>query len=308
VLHADGSVEVLSAAVDIGTGTYTILAQTAADALGVPVERVRVSLGDTALPRAAVAGGSQQAGNQTGAVHGTALAMREQILALAVGDTNSPLRDARANDLVIQDGLIRPSRRPTGGIAIVDLLRAIGRDRIEVEGNTYDPGTPVADRDATGRSFTKMRNAVSSGRSAHAWGVHFVEVRVDEDLGTVRVKRMVGAFDSGRVYNPKLARSQWIGGMIMGISQALLEEGQIDPRDGRITNANLADYAVAVNADIPEVQTISVGEPDYDASVLGGKAVGELGMVGVAPAVGNAVFHATGKRIRTLPITIERLI
>jgi xanthine dehydrogenase YagR molybdenum-binding subunit len=234
--------------------------------------------------------------------------MREQILALAAGEANSPLRDARANDLLIENGLVRPSRRPTGGIALADLMKAIGRERLEVEGNTYDPGTTEADRDATGRSFAKMRNATSSGRSAHAWGVHFVEVRVDEDFGTVRVKRMVGAFDSGRIYNPKLARSQWIGGMIMGLSQALLEDGQFDPRDGRVTNANLADYAVAVNADIPEIQTISVGEPDYDASVLGGKAVGELGMIGVAPAVGNAVFHATGKRIRTLPLTIERLI
>lgn len=308
VLHADGSVEVLSAAVDIGTGTYTILAQTAADALGVPVDRVRVRLGDTALPRAALAGGSQLAGNQTGAVHNTALAMREQLLTLASDETKSPLRSARVNDLTIDNGLIRPSRRPSGGIAIAELLKAIGRDKIEAEGNTYDPGASAADRDATGRSFTKMRNATSSGRSAHAWGVHFVEVRVDEDLGTIRVKRMVGAFDSGKIYNPKLARSQWIGGMIMGLSQALLEDGQFDPRDGRITNANLADYAVAVNADIPYIQTISVGEPDYDASVLGGKAVGELGMIGVAPAVGNAVFHATGKRIRTLPITIERLI
>ncbi|KQT57596.1 oxidoreductase [Aureimonas sp. Leaf460] len=308
VLHDDGSIEVLSAAVDIGTGTYTILAQTAAEALGVPVERVRVSLGDTIFPRAALAGGSQLAGNQTGAVHRTALAMREQILALAVGEANSPLRDARANDLLIENGLVRPSRRPTGGIALADLMKAMGRERLEVEGNTYDPGTSAADRDATGRSFTQMRLPTSSGRSAHAWGVHFVEVRVDEDFGTVRVKRMVGAFDSGRIYNPKLAESQWIGGMIMGLSQALLEEGQFDPRDGRVTNANLADYAVAVNADIPDIQAISVGEPDYDASVLGGKAVGELGMIGVAPAVGNAVFHATGKRIRTLPITIERLI
>jgi xanthine dehydrogenase YagR molybdenum-binding subunit len=308
VLHANGSLEVLSAAVDIGTGTYTILAQAAADALGLPVGRVRVLLGDTALPRAALAGGSQLAGNQTGAVHRAAEAMRAELLALAASHARSPLRGSRPADLRIENGMVRPARRPAGGIAFGDLLKAVGRDQLEVEGDTYAPGAPAADRDATGRSFTQMRIPTSSGRSAHAWGVHFVEVRVDEDLGAVRVKRMVGAFDSGRLYNPRLARSQWIGGMIMGISQALLEDGQFDPRDGRVTNANLADYAVAVNADIPEIQTISVGEPDYDASVLGGKAVGELGMIGVAPAVGNAVFHATGKRIRTLPITIERLI
>jgi xanthine dehydrogenase YagR molybdenum-binding subunit len=308
VLHADGSLEVLSAAVDIGTGTYTILAQTASEALGVPVGRVRVLLGDTALPRAALAGGSQLAGNQTGAVHRAAQAMRAQLLSLAASHAQSPLRNSRVGDLRIENGMIRPARRPAGGIAVGDLLKAVGRDRLEVEGDTYAPGTSAADRDSTGRSFTQMRIPTSSGRSAHAWGVHFVEVRVDEDFGTVRVKRMVGAFDSGRIYNPRLARSQWVGGMIMGLSQALLEDGQFDPRDGRVTNANLADYAVAVNADVPDIQTISVGVPDYDASVLGGKAVGELGMIGVAPAVGNAVFHATGKRIRTLPITIERLV
>jgi len=124
----------------------------------------------------------------------------------------------------------------------------------------------------------------------------------------VRVKRMVGAFDSGRVYNPKLAESQWIGGMVMGIGQALLEQGQIDDRDGWIANANLADYLIAVNADIPELTTIDVGKPDYLATVLGGKAVGELGIVGVAAAISNAVWHATGKRIRDLPITQDKLL
>src|SRR5439155_18760914 len=117
--------------------------------------------------------------------------------------------------------------------------------------------------------------------------------------------RMVGAFDSGRIFNPKLAESQWIGGMVMGLGQALLEEGHVDPRDGRIVNANFADYVVPVNADVPDIQVISVGIPDTQASAFGGKGVGEIGIVGVAPAIGNAVFHATGKRIRSLPITLE---
>ncbi|MNF91675.1 Xanthine dehydrogenase molybdenum-binding subunit [compost metagenome] len=131
---------------------------------------------------------------------------------------------------------------------------------------------------------------------------------MDEDFGTVRVKRMVAAFDSGRIYNPKLAESQWIGGMIMGLGQALLEEGHIDPRDGRIVNASLADYVVPVNADVPDIITIDVGVPDLQASALGGKAVGELGIVGVAAAISNAVYHATGKRVRDLPITMEKLL
>jgi xanthine dehydrogenase YagR molybdenum-binding subunit len=191
---------------------------------------------------------------------------------------------------------------------LAELLKAIGRDRLDISTDTFKAGATEADRDAAAHGFSQMLPATDGGVSAHSWGVHFVEVRVDEDFGTVRVKRMVAAFDSGRVYNPKLAESQWIGGMIMGLGQALLEEGHIDPRDGRILNANLADYVVPVNADVPDIITIDVGIPDLQASALGGKAVGELGIVGVAAAISNAVYHATGKRVRDLPITMEKLI
>jgi xanthine dehydrogenase YagR molybdenum-binding subunit len=308
VIFADGSVEVRSSGADIGTGTYTILAQTAADAIGVPVERVKVLLGDTSLPRAPLAGGSQLANLLTGAVHKTALAVREEVLALAVSDPGSPLRGARTRDLTIEDGRIRLSRRSTGGVDISEVLRATGRDHIEAHRDTFRPGATEDDRDKADRTFTQMLLPTDGGVSAHSWSAHFVEVRVDEDFGIIRVKRMVAAFDSGRVYNPKLARSQWIGGMVMGIGQALLEEGQIDPRDGRVTNANFAEYIVAVNADVPDIQTIDVGIADHQASALGGKAVGELGIVGVAAAIGNAIFHATGKRVRDLPITLEKLV
>jgi len=127
-------------------------------------------------------------------------------------------------------------------------------------------------------------------------------------MGTVRVSRVVSAFDCGRLYNPKLAESQFKGGIIMGIGQALLEGGQVDPRDGRIVNDNLGEYLVPTNADIPEIEVISVGEPDYRASPMGGKPVGEIGIVGVAPAICNAVYHATGTRIRTLPLNIHRML
>jgi xanthine dehydrogenase YagR molybdenum-binding subunit len=244
----------------------------------------------------------------TGAVHKTSLAAREQLLALAASDPRSPLGGASSKDLTIEDGRVRPSRRRGGGIEIAELFRATGRDRVEAHRDTFRPGATEDDRNKADRTFTQMLLPTDGGVSAHSWSAHFVEVRVDEDFGIVRVKRMVGAFDSGRVYNPKLARSQWIGGMVMGIGQALLEEGQIDPRDGRVTNANLAEYVVAVNADVPEIHTIDVGIPDHQASALGGKAVGELGIVGVAAAIGNAVFHATGKRVRDLPITLEKLV
>jgi len=307
VLHANGQVEVLSAATDMGTGTYTILAQTAADYLGVPVQTVTVRLGDTALPRSALAGGSQQANNLTGALVKAAENARTALLRLAASDPKSPLQSLKLAELTFENGAIRPTRRPAGGITIAALLKAVGKDTLEIEGNTFAPGATEDMKNAADRSFAQLKGAVEGGVSAHSWCAQFVEVRVDEDFGTIRVKRMVSAFDSGRIFNPKLAESQWISGMVMGLGQTLLEEGYVDQRDGRTVNANFADYAVPVNADVPDIKVISVGIPDMQATALGGKGVGEIGVVGVAPAIGNAVFHATGKRIRSLPISLEKL-
>lgn len=308
IIHKDGQIEVLSGGTDLGTGTYTILAQTAAQVLEVPTRSIKVSLGDTTLPRAPVAGGSQLANNLTGAVYKAAKIARKEVLRIATTDPKSPLHGMDVANLIFKNGRIKPSQRPGEGVGLAELLKAIGRDRLEISTDTFKAGATEADRDAAAYGFSQMLPATDGGVSAHSWGVHFVEVRVDEDFGTVRVKRMVAAFDSGRVYNPKLAESQWIGGMIMGLGQALLEEGHVDPRDGRIVNASLADYVVPVNADVPDIITIDVGIPDLQASALGGKAVGELGIVGVAAAIGNAVYHATGKRVRDLPITMEKLI
>lgn len=311
---ADGTVEVASSAIDMGTGTYTILAQTAAEALGVKVAQVRVILGDSSLPRAPVAGGSQLANLMTGAVHKAALAAREELIGLAINHPDSPLRDAQANSLAIVDGLIHAPRAAIAGVSIATLMRALGRDQIEALRDTLpETARPETARGAEERyrNFTTvatMRSPTEGDYSLHSWCAHFVEVQVDEDFGTVRVTRMVSALDSGRLYNPRLAASQWQGGIIMGIGQALLEEGIIDARHGRVMNNNLADYLIPTNADIPDLEVISVGIPDPHASVLGGKAVGELAIVGVAPAIANAVYHATGKRVRDLPITLEKLL
>lgn len=307
VFHDDGRIEVLSAGTDIGTGTYTILAQTAADALGLPARSITVRLGDTVLPRSALAGGSQQANNLAGAVAKAAGNAIDALRTLAATDPRSPLVSSKLADLTFERGTVRLTRRPGGGVSIARLLKAVGKEKLEVEGNTFAAGATEAMKDGADRSFAQLKGAVEGGVSAHSWCAQFVEVRVDEDFGTIRVKRMVAAFDSGRIFNPKLAESQWMGGMVMGLGQTLLEEGRIDPRDGRTVNANFADYAVPVNADVPEIQVISVGVPDLQASALGGKGVGEIGVVGVAPAIGNAVFHATGLRIRSLPITLEKM-
>jgi xanthine dehydrogenase YagR molybdenum-binding subunit len=306
---ADGTIEVASAGIDMGQGTYTILAQTAAEALDVPVENVAVKLGDSRLPSAPVAGGSQLANLMTAAVHKAARAAREELIGLALNDPNSPFHALQANTLVLANGKISAPRDSGTGTSIADLLRRIGRDQIEVLRDTFaENATNPEDRFRNFTTITTMRAPTDGDYSMHSWCAHFIEVRVDEDFGTVGVSRVVSALDSGRLYNPKLAESQWKGGIIMGIGQALLEEGIVDHRNGRVINNNLGDYLIATNADIPDIQVISVGIPDHHASALGGKGVGELSIVGVAPAIANAVCHATGKRIRDLPITLEKLL
>ncbi len=305
----NGRVEVVSGAIDMGQGTYTILAQTAAEALGVSIKQVDVVLGDSRLPGSAIAGGSMLAGSITGAVHKTANAAREEIIGLALNDPNSPFRDTGANTLVVSEGRISVASGDGPSMTLPELLSVLGRDELEVTRNTLpDDAQSASDRMNAWTSMGRVQGPTMGDTSMHSWCAHFVEVKVDEDFGTVRVSRMVSAFDCGRLYNPKMVESQWRGGIIMGIGQALLEEGLVDPRNARTINNNVGDYLVPTNSDIPDIQVISVGVPDYEASALGGKGVGEVGIVGVAPAIANAVFHATGKRVRDLPITLEKLM
>ncbi|WP_448310534.1 xanthine dehydrogenase family protein molybdopterin-binding subunit [Pantoea sp. PGP6] len=304
MLTPQGRFVVQCAGADIGTGTYTILAQTAADHLGVSSETIEVQLGDTTLPRAGVAGGSQLAGNLTAAVNDTAKKMRERLLTLASELPASPFNGVPVSQLTLKNAAIQHGG--SSDLSLTQLATLVPADSLMVKGGTFPDDMPQSERDKIVRNLNDMSRPETY--SAHSWSAQFVEVRVDEDFGTIRVQRMVAALDSGRLYNPKLARSQWIGGMIMGVGQALMEEGIIDPRNGRVINNNLADNLVPVNADIPSITTINVGEPDFEATTMGGKAVGELGIVGVAAAISNAVFHATGKRVRDLPITLDKII
>ncbi|ESX11570.1 xanthine dehydrogenase family protein molybdopterin-binding subunit [Mesorhizobium sp. LSJC264A00] len=290
---ANGSVEVESSSIDMGQGTYTILAQTAAE---------------RSEEHTSVAGGSRLAGVMTGAVYKAATSALDQLVGLAISDPRSPFHALQANTLVVANGRIRSPRGDGPDVSIADLLASVGRDRIEATGDTMPANSTAEDRYKNYTTIAAALPHTEGDYSRHSWCAHFIEVRVDEDFGTVRVSRVVSALDSGRLYNPKLAESQWKGGIIMGIGQALLEEGIVDRRHGRIVNNNLGDYLVPTNADIPDIEVISVGIPDLHSSVLGGKGVGELAIVGVAPAIANAVFHATGKRIRDLPITLEKLI
>lgn len=289
-VHRDGSALVRSAASDIGTGTYTVMTQLAAEELGLSLDLVRFDLGDSDMPNSMMAGGSGLTGALGNAVHDACRGLVRQFAELARGDTDSPLRGVSPDDVMCSDGRVHLAGRPEQGESYVDILARHGLSELTANGNSTPP-VPTE----LGMSL------------AGAYGAKFVEVRVDADLGLIRVARVVSAIDGGRILNVKTARSQIIGGTIGGIGMALFEDTVTDPRTGRIANGTFADYLVAVNADVPELDVVFVGEPDR-GTATGTKGVGEVGLVGIAPAISNAVYHATGQRLRELPITLDALL
>ncbi len=300
-LLPDGSVVVRSATHDLGTGTYTVMSQVAADAIGVPVAKVRFELGDSRLPKAPGAGGSQSAASVAPAVQAAGLAMRAKLIELAIADPRSFAYHADAAQITVVDGWLRsasaaapPTNRPladaaSSGEPIAALLARNGNAALE----TRAEAKPGAEREQY---------------SMHSFGAVFAEVRVDAELGIVRVPRITAAYGVGTVLNAKTARSQMLGGIVWGIGMALLEESVRDGRDGRIVNANLAEYHVPVNADIGAIDIAFVPESDPWVNPLGVKGIGEIGITGVPAAIANAVFNATGKRVRDLPITLDKLL
>jgi xanthine dehydrogenase YagR molybdenum-binding subunit len=287
VLSANGHAEVSCAASDIGTGTYTIMAQVAADTLGLPIDNITIRLGDSTLPQAPVEGGSWMAASASHAVAATADEVRRELLALAKKMTGSPLAGAKPEEVTLTDGKLVSNEDANRAVAIADVMRLGKIDRIEKE----------------------KTNSFSEDKS-HARNTHsavFAEVKVDEQLGVIRVTRVVSAVAAGRILNTKTAHSQVMGSVVGGIGMALHEETVFDHRFGRIMNANIAEYHVPVNADVHDIEVIFVDEPDATVNPMGIKGVGEIGIVGVAAAIANAVYHATGKRVRDLPITLDKL-
>jgi len=287
---ADGSALVQSGTQDIGTGTYTVMTQVAADALGLPLSRVRFDLGDTGFPQAPNSGGSQTAASVAPAVHKAAIAVKEKAVALAVGDEKSPLHGLEPEAVDVADGRLFDRADPTRGETYQALL--IRNQIAEIEARA--DSKPGAEK----------------GRfSMHAFGAQFAEVGVDRLTGEVRLRRMLGCFAAGRVLNAKTARSQAIGAMVGGAGMALLEETEWDSRSGRIMNANLGEYLVPVNLDIPAAfDAVFVDEVDAEINELGVKGLGELGITGAAGAIANAVYHASGVRVRDLPVSLEKLL
>lgn len=286
-LDADGTALVESATSDMGPGTYTSMTQIAADALGLTVRDVTFRLGDTTMPPAPIHGGSLTMASMGSTVQDGCDKLRQQAIALAVNDTASPLYGIDPANVVVWNGRLRVKDNPARGETYQQLLARNNRTHLEALG-TYTPAQTRA--------------------SMYAYGAVFAEVAVDARLGLVRVRRMLGVYDAGRIINPTLADSQAIGGMVGGIGAALLEHTVTDHRDGRIVNANLADYLVPVNADVPALKAIYLNGRDDTADPIGVKGLGEVVLVGVAPAIANAVFHATGRRVRELPITAEALL
>jgi xanthine dehydrogenase YagR molybdenum-binding subunit len=288
-LDADGTALVQSSTSDMGPGTATSMSQVAADALGLTMRQVTFRLGDSLMPPAPVHAGSMTMASVGSAVQDGCDKLRTQAITLAVKDEGSPLYGADAADVVVRGGRLYVKGEPTRGETYQRLLARNDRTHLEVLGSYA--GAPEPEK-----------------FSLYAYSALFAEVAVDARLGLVRVRRMVGVYDAARIINPRLADSQAIGAMTGGIGQALLEHTVTDHRDGRIVNANFADYLVPSHADIRDLKAIFIDGEDREADPIGVKGLGEIVIVGVAPAIANAVFNATGRRIRELPITPEALL
>jgi xanthine dehydrogenase YagR molybdenum-binding subunit len=283
-MERDGHVVVQCATQDIGTGTYTVMTQVASDTLGVPLHNIRFELGDSNFPPAPVSGGSQTVASVAPGVQAACQALLDKIKDMVLAD---PGWHGQSRDtLQVRDGLI------------------IGQDRRLSISTLLDRSKqPFVEADVKSQPGEEKKTF-----SMHAFGAQFAEVKVDPDLGMIRVSRFVGAFDAGNILNAKTARSQLLGGITYGIGMALMEETLVDGETGRIVNPNISEYVMPVNADVPDIQTILVTNDDKNSNPLGVKGVGELPMVGVAAAIANAVYHATGVRVRKVPIRIEDVL
>jgi xanthine dehydrogenase YagR molybdenum-binding subunit len=288
-LRDDGTVRVASASQDIGTGTYTVMAQVVAEMLGIPIERVAVDIGDSSLPPGALSGGSMLTASLIVSIDAAIAAAGEALIAQARAGRGTPVGGVDAKKLRFDRG------RMTDGnatMAFDEALRALKVKSVSGQGSG----------EATFGVEGKPKF------SSHSFGAHFVEVTWQADIARLRVSRAVSVIDAGRIVNPLAARNQIEGAVVMGIGMALFEGTEYDARSGAPVNANLADYIVATNADVPALDVHFIEYPDYNLNALGARGVGEIGLAGVAAALTNAIYHATGVRVRELPLKIENLL
>jgi xanthine dehydrogenase YagR molybdenum-binding subunit len=290
ILQADGRATVQCATHDLGTGAYTAFTQISSEQLGVPFDKVTFELGNSKYPFGPVAGGSNSTATVGTAIHKVAGLLHRALAELAVKDPKSPLHSLPPNEIVMTEpGRIGLKKDKAKSDSYTEILRRAGRESFTVE--------------------SKLPEGEEEHEQAfQSWGAHFVEVKIDPLIPRVQVTRVVTVINCGRVVTYKPARSQILGGVVMGIGMALLEATEYDPKTGLPVNPNLAEYHVATNADIPEIEVHFVGEPDYAFNPIGARGIGEIGITGIAAAVANAVYHATGKRVRDLPITPDKLV
>jgi xanthine dehydrogenase YagR molybdenum-binding subunit len=300
-VSASGTAHVAAGATDIGTGTVTFLRQITADALGLPIDKVAALIGDSGLPEAPMQAGASLTSSLGSATLDAAQSLVAKLIEIAVRQNDSPLGGRKAADLVLVDGsFIAGEEKINATIASV-LLRA-SLTELSSEGH-FDPGGI-----GQVRSVDPERDRQEGPRSMHSFGAIFAKLAVDPDLGLVRVRQLTGVYACGKIINPLLAKSQLIGGITWGMSQALFEATHMDARFGRFTNTNMAEYMIPVNLDVPVIDVTFLDDPDPFINPIGVKGVGEIGITGVAAAISDAVWHATGKRLRSTPILAEALL
>jgi xanthine dehydrogenase YagR molybdenum-binding subunit len=304
-LGSDLSVRVAGGAHDLGTGTYTIAQQICARELGVAPKNVWVELGDSDLAPNMVAGGSKQTGSFGSAVIDGCRQLRSRLIEIATAPEGK-LVGVDPASIVFAEGMMRSGDQT---VALKEIIGAVAFGVIEARGTwTPDPVKPKSVRELYRTGTAGSAGMVTDRFARAAFGAQFVEVKIDRLTGEIRVPRMVGVFAGGRIINERTARSQLLGGMIWGVGSALHEATDIDHRHARFVNTDLGEYLIPVNADVPSVQVEFVEEQDEHVNPLGAKGIGELGITGVNAAIANAVFHATGKRIRELPIRMEQFL
>jgi xanthine dehydrogenase YagR molybdenum-binding subunit len=294
VLLRDGGGIMEIGAHDMGQGAWTALAQIAADGLGLDLDQLEFRSGTSDLPDAGIAGGSSHTATAGMAIYNAGADVIARLAELATNDQRSPLFGAGNVGVIARGGRLLRRDDPNRSESYADILGRAGLAQIEGSGAGGNPNP--------------MEAHAQTDYAMHAHGAVFAEVKIDPDLGQMRVTRLVGAFAAGRIINPRMVQSQLYGGMIWGVSFTLHEQAVVDQRTGRPMNANLAEYHIPVNADVPVLEAILVEEDDPHVNALGIKGVGEIGITGTAGAVANAVWHATGVRVRKFPITLDRLI
>jgi xanthine dehydrogenase YagR molybdenum-binding subunit len=311
IMNAKGDVKLMTASIDIGTGTYTVLAQTAADALGIPVERIDVMIGDSTLPPAPLAGGSQTTASIHPAAMEACVLLRKELAMLAAGDNESVLKGRKPEEIGYADGKLFITGDDKKSVSYTDIIRRANRTEVEACATTTPlsgAGLTMPGSLCTPNEAPPEQNSDVKKYAFHSFGAQFAEVWVDEDFGTIRVKRFTSVQDVGRIMNEKTARSQIIGGVIFGIGAALMETTEYDKRWGNPVTRTLADYHVPVHLDVPPIDVHFIGKPDPHISPIGARGIGEIGITGVSAAIANAVFNATGKRLRDLPLTPDKLV